>query len=441
MQLPIILEPPFRHERGRCWRVKLPEAIAWAADMQGRQKVCPLEFLEDSTRLGPGHSAHADIANNGSGRFSVWSDGWLYFSTSDNADPNSNGRVYELDLSEVAATPAEDRLGPAVLEVARAVRALPAAFTPGQGYEAVRRGLGVLYPAGVLNFNEARLAAEFADLELVAGRYTADRTALLECETAFLSIFCAGRTWVRYFLQTYLEAVTATPLSLVPRTMARTEISPSICFTHDFLTLFEAIAADPWIVFEDILIGRPLILLTRDIRDLAVSRFHHLKTAEPAILARHAPTALISDVINSPILGIERLACVQEQQRELFERHPGPKLHLTYEQLRASPQAEFERLLTFVSKRPVHQAQFDHALRKSSFREMQAFEIEISRAGKSADYGQRLGVDNWSGDLDALKVRAGKVGRFREVLGQLADPAVLASRYPITNRTLRHRAN
>lgn len=440
MQIPLILERPFLHERGKCWRIELPGVIAWAADTQERQTVCPLVLLEDGARLGPAHCSHADIANSGAGRFSVWSDGWLYFSTSDNADPNSNGRVYELDLSEARTVPAQDRPSPAVLEAAKAVRTLPAEFTPRQGYEAIRRGLGVLYPAGVLDFNEAKLAAEFADLELATVRYIADRAALLECETAFLSIFCAGRTWVRYFLQTYLEAATGTPISMVPRTIARTGISPSICFTHDFLTLFETIAADPRIVFEDILVERPLILLTRDIRDLAVSRFHHLKITEPAILAKHVPTGLVSDVINSPILGIERLACVQEQQREFFERHPGPKLHLSYEQLHASPQAGFERLLAFVLKQPVHRGHFDHALRKSSFREMQALEIEISRAGKSANYGYRLGVDGWSGDLDALKVRAGKVGRFREVLEQLADPAVLASRYPMTNRALRHRA-
>ena len=122
-------------------------------------------------------------------------------------------------------------------------------------------------------------------------------------------------------------------------------------------------------------------------------------------------------------------------QSELFDRHPGPKLALAYEQLTASPRREFGRLLQFFSSAPVDEVAFDQALRKSAFDEMQALEIEISRAGKARDY-LRLGVDNWSGDLNDLKVRSGKVGRFLEFLPQLADPRELLRRYPTTAEVL-----
>jgi hypothetical protein len=48
---------------------------------------------EDGHRLGPPHSVHGDIMAKGKGRFSHWLAGFI-FSTSDNSDPNSNGRRY-----------------------------------------------------------------------------------------------------------------------------------------------------------------------------------------------------------------------------------------------------------------------------------------------------------------------------------------------------------
>ena len=48
---------------------------------------------ENDRPLGPPHSMHGDIAALGLGRFSHWGD-VIAFSTSDNTDPNSNGRKY-----------------------------------------------------------------------------------------------------------------------------------------------------------------------------------------------------------------------------------------------------------------------------------------------------------------------------------------------------------
>ena len=54
-----------------------------------------LEVLEDGVQLGPPHSAHSDIGSEGRGRFSHWHD-TLYLSASDNSDPRSNGRDYQV---------------------------------------------------------------------------------------------------------------------------------------------------------------------------------------------------------------------------------------------------------------------------------------------------------------------------------------------------------
>ncbi|MEA3400288.1 MAG: Ig domain-containing protein [Armatimonadota bacterium] len=65
-----------------------------------------LMVFEDGERLGPPHSLHRDIREQGQGRYSHWTREHLYFSASDNTDPRSNGRVYE-----VASTNPHSTLG------------------------------------------------------------------------------------------------------------------------------------------------------------------------------------------------------------------------------------------------------------------------------------------------------------------------------------------
>lgn len=55
-----------------------------------------VRLLEDGRELGPGRSLHAEIRQQGGGRFSHWTHNTLYFSASDNSDPRSNGRRYEI---------------------------------------------------------------------------------------------------------------------------------------------------------------------------------------------------------------------------------------------------------------------------------------------------------------------------------------------------------
>ena len=62
-------------------------------DGVGTETASALELAEDGRVLGPPHALHSGIREVGGGRFSYWNDD-LYFSTSDNSDPEVNGRVY-----------------------------------------------------------------------------------------------------------------------------------------------------------------------------------------------------------------------------------------------------------------------------------------------------------------------------------------------------------
>lgn len=58
----------------------------------------PLALYENNLLLGPSHSRHRDIVEKGRGRFSHWEKIGFIFSTSDNSDPNTNGRKYRVAI-------------------------------------------------------------------------------------------------------------------------------------------------------------------------------------------------------------------------------------------------------------------------------------------------------------------------------------------------------
>ncbi len=60
-----------------------------------------LRLFEDGKELGPAHVAHKEIRELGQGRYSHWKDG-IWFSTSDNSDPRTNGRKYTWRLAPTA---------------------------------------------------------------------------------------------------------------------------------------------------------------------------------------------------------------------------------------------------------------------------------------------------------------------------------------------------
>lgn len=78
----------FRAENGHCYIASLPPKLPSDADIGSS-----LVVLEDGTALAAGHAGHDEIRALGRGRYSHWS-GNLYFATSDNSDPRTNGRIY-----------------------------------------------------------------------------------------------------------------------------------------------------------------------------------------------------------------------------------------------------------------------------------------------------------------------------------------------------------
>lgn len=82
----------FVRDEGHAWLVSVPD-LALYANSDEHPTRSPLVVLEDKTALGPAHASHAAIRLHGGGAFSHWGEA-IYLSTTDNTDPNTNGRSY-----------------------------------------------------------------------------------------------------------------------------------------------------------------------------------------------------------------------------------------------------------------------------------------------------------------------------------------------------------
>ena len=88
------LHPPFEHGEGHVWSAVVPELIE-RADTSQDFKRSEVQLLEDGNLLPFGHDPQVSIESLGGGRYN-YSGEHFYFSTSDNSDPNINGRRYSI---------------------------------------------------------------------------------------------------------------------------------------------------------------------------------------------------------------------------------------------------------------------------------------------------------------------------------------------------------
>jgi hypothetical protein len=91
---------PFFPVKGHVWLVHTPELQDMPSDGPLAPTASKLSIYEDSKLLGPAHSDYESILSLGNGRYRHWQ-GLLYFSTSDNSNPNTNGRDYQFRLEEI----------------------------------------------------------------------------------------------------------------------------------------------------------------------------------------------------------------------------------------------------------------------------------------------------------------------------------------------------
>jgi hypothetical protein len=90
----IPLPKPYTKEPQHRSFVRVPE-LADLGDSPDNPTRSPFILCEDGRPLGPAHTKPEDVLALGDGRYVHWG-GVLFFSASDNSDPNSNDRSYKL---------------------------------------------------------------------------------------------------------------------------------------------------------------------------------------------------------------------------------------------------------------------------------------------------------------------------------------------------------
>ncbi len=89
----IRLAPPYPYLQGAAYTATAPAGLTSDNAVNPRASVVVL--LENGMPLAPPHSLNLDVEQTGHGAYNHWGQ-QITFSTSDNSDPNTNGRLYSI---------------------------------------------------------------------------------------------------------------------------------------------------------------------------------------------------------------------------------------------------------------------------------------------------------------------------------------------------------
>ncbi len=158
--------------------------------------------------------------------------------------------------------------------------------------------------------------------------------------------------------------------------------------------------------------GKRVVLLLRDPRDVAVSFYHHITRRSTAleralfgVEPHHLQLPLDRFVLDETV-GLPRVIDFHNRWVRRRETLPARFLTLYYEELRARPLAELQRLAAFLEL-PLGQAELEAAV------DFAAFERLKERERRGFFRSERLRPGRVE-DADSYKVRRGQVGGYRQ---------------------------
>lgn len=240
---------------------------------------------------------------------------------------------------------------------------------------------------------------------------------LSDGDALVISIPNSGRTWVRTFLCAYFCARYEHPFSLHPETYHDSRI-PRIIYTHD---LYEHYTKTRWwgrvrgkfLVPPREFKRTRIILLARDPRDAFVSHYIEM-TRRTAETANELKSRAVGDVLRDPIFGIALIIETMNAWLTEFARRRDCTL-VRYEDLHATPNEQFRRVLAALGETAPLAPHFDDALQFSRFDNMRKMETSL-------EYDPQLLQPGDVNDSESYKVRRGKIGGYVDYL----DPSDIA---------------
>src|SRR5262249_21495814 len=184
-----------------------------------------------------------------------------------------------------------------------------------------------------------------------------------------ISIPNSGRTWVRTFFCAYFCARYEHPFSLHPETYHDSRI-PRIIYTHD---LYEHYTKTRWwervrgkfLVPPREFKRARIILLARDPRDAFVSHYIEM-TRRTVETANELKSRALGDVLRDPIFGVVLIIETMNAWLTEFARRPDCII-VRYEDLHATPNEQFRRVLVALGETAPQARHFEKALDFSRF--------------------------------------------------------------------------
>lgn len=240
------------------------------------------------------------------------------------------------------------------------------------------------------------------------------RKRLPELEAADLVLVShakSGRTWLVALISHVLHLTRGVPVDELWDGDRFHRLDPAIpkLFTTHERNEPEAIRRR----LPELVRDRRLLLLVRDPRDVIVSWYHHhARRSTPRTRARLGlPLEMdridLATFVTSPTFGLPSVVAFLERWVAIARAHPRSLL-VRYEDLRARPEAELERVLAFLGL-PAPPSVLERAVAFASFESLK------EKERTSFFRTEKLQARD-PGDPASFKVRRGKVGGYRDEL-------------------------
>ncbi len=241
--------------------------------------------------------------------------------------------------------------------------------------------------------------------------FNPNRRKINGADTLVLSAANSGRTWLRVLLNKYLSIKYGIEFSMKFEKIKPGETIPFVFFSHE---IWHHIALDTFfqrlkgkhLIPDKVAFEKKLIILSRDPRDMVVSRYFHVTKNE--VDPRHLGT--ISKFIRDERCGIRPIVTILNNWRMRFAAHPRC-LWINYEALRTDTVSEFRRILEFIEgSGRADEAALLEAVRFSDFENMKRME-------KKGEIKSEVLKHRNPGDPDSFKVRSGVVKGYLKHFG------------------------